>query len=55
MATQLEVLDAQLAVTASRTQQIKATHDYAVSLATVAYATGHTIPATELEETRRSQ
>ena len=55
MATQLEVLDAQLAVTASRTQQIKATHDYAVALATVAYATGHTIPATELEETRRSQ
>jgi len=55
MATQVEVLDAQLALTASRTHKVQATHDYAVALATIAYATGPTIPAAQLGETRRSR
>jgi len=48
VATQLEALDAQLALTAARTQHLQAQHDYAVALATLSYATGLSTPAAEL-------
>ena len=41
MATQLEVLDAQLALTTARTQYIRALHDYAVALVTLEHAIGY--------------
>ena len=51
MATQLEVLDAQLALTAARTQDLQAQHDYAVALASLCYAVG-VAPAPEAENRR---